>query len=176
MLRLVAFGLAAGLLMAAAPAKPVGHPDDEMGQPCGKTALGRLAPAPRKDPSVLFGPTRHVLLCGADGRVAAAYADVGLGCPHASEMLAVRPRTTHGSAGLPPDGTWVSASETQLRVQVYTCHSCRRPRGWCFVGDPSRMSDEQLQDLQQQLGVEPQPLLRKPSQWRTALNPPPKAP
>jgi hypothetical protein len=82
-------------------------------------------------------------------------------------------RTVHKAVdvGPPPGRTLeVGIAGNLVAIRFVICSSCPRPNGFTFVGDFSRLTDSDLAQLQQRIGLPPKTLpLRSYDDWKRAL-------
>jgi hypothetical protein len=62
----------------------------------------------------------------------------------------------------------IAVREPWLWIRQVTCPGCRALIGWAFIGDMTRLSDDDLVLLQQRVGVDAAPL-RSFEAWQKAM-------
>lgn len=130
----------------------------ELGQPCSTISTPIVE---RAEPQGQWN-TRHGALCGNGDTVTGVYSmDGAYGEVPQLELL----RRRHGHIGLDILG----ASSRYIWARVVTCRRCRSLMGWGFAGDLHTLTDTQLRDFQEAVGVPALPLLRTRDAWRSAL-------
>ncbi|MBK7579938.1 MAG: hypothetical protein IPI67_06995 [Myxococcales bacterium] len=107
-----------------------------------------------------------VELCDASGQVVgiSAMVDTVDGVPPAgAEVIRVEPEREMN----PGRSLVVALEQDRLWFRLVSCGACRRIMGWSFVGELARLSDAQLRDIQQRLGLPLNvPALRTSQAWR----------
>ncbi|MBI3203481.1 MAG: hypothetical protein HYZ29_18225 [Myxococcales bacterium] len=123
------------------------------------TSLGGPCPKPAK--------SSRTVLCNASGRVTGIWAPVDTvdGTPPAgAQVIRDEPRRDFA----PGRSLTVALEGERIWVRLVSCGACRRVMGWAFVGDLSLLSDEQLDSLQERVGLPASPRLGTAAAWRAA--------
>lgn len=63
--------------------------------------------------------------------------------------------------------SFVAVDGTRLLIRKVSCGRCRRVMGWSFTGEPARMTNDELKELQLRLGLDAAVApLRSVAAWR----------
>ncbi|MFP6683514.1 MAG: hypothetical protein VB934_02325 [Polyangiaceae bacterium] len=149
---------------ASAPTTPTGLPSDlprrevyaGFAQPCESSTIEST---PR------WGGLKGAA-CGSDGRVAGVFHGGRAG--YAGTPGGWTTLHSEQPGRMQPIVATIAVREPWLWIHQVTCPECRALIGWAFIGDMTRLSDDDLVLLQQRVGVDAAPL-RSVEAWQKAM-------
>ncbi|MEZ4227220.1 MAG: hypothetical protein R3B13_40145 [Polyangiaceae bacterium] len=104
------------------------------------------------------------MMCSASGEIVGIWVPVDYvkGVPPAAEIIREEPRRDVA----PGRSLTVALEGERLWIQAVSCGACRRIMGHAFVGLLPRLTEKQLQSVQQRIGIPETPVLSNADQWR----------